>query len=353
MPKKYVMLVRKYILKGRDKISFYLVQARQFPSFLRRSILKIAHEIPFRLFRMDQLDAFLKKRYQRILSEPNEVKRLSKLNELGMLRSRVHPPRSRHLTEIQIDDIRVTVNISDKVGGDLFYGLGFETGEFEIVKRLINSSDTFIDVGANIGLYTMYASRLVGATGSVHAFEPLAEAYDLLEKNVRLNNMTNVKINPVALGEQEGEAELYINQESTLTSLGQTGRGNIVGVKKVPVWTLDAYAFKTGLEKIDFLKIDIEGFEGHVLRGASHLLERSEGLVILCELAEKNYKPLNLSVNDVMDWMKAHHYAIWEIENKSHRLIRLEENRSKYNNYNFIFVHCDSPKLALIEQLLK
>ncbi len=319
---------------------------------LRRYILTVVYEILFRLLKAGQLDPFLKRQYQKALSEPNEVKRSLRFNELSILRNRIHPPGARHFAEIRIDDCTtVMVNLSDKVGGDLFYGLGFEDHEFAIVRQLVSDSDVFVDVGANIGLYTLLASRLVGPHGSVHAFEPLEDAFDLLKRNVRLNKMDNVRLNPAALGESAGEAELYVNQESTLTSLGQTGRGNVLSVKKVPVLTLDEYAAKAGLDTIDFLKIDVEGFEGHVLRGGRAVLERSASLVILCELAEKNYIPLNLSATAVLEWMLAHHYAAWAIEKTGGRLVPLESIRKECNSQNYVFVHSGSDKESAIRKL--
>src|SRR5512138_27186 len=312
---------------------------------LRKSFLKAFYGFLCRVLPAGRLDAFLKEQYRRALSEPHELKRSQKLADLSMLRARLHPAGARHFTEIPVDDCtKAIVNLSDRVGGDLFYGLGFEEHEFQIVRRTLSPSDVFVDVGANIGLYTLLASRLVGERGSVHAFEPLSDAYELLQKNVQFNQLTNVRLNPVALGEQAGEAELYVNQESTLTSMGRTGRGRVLSVKKVPIWTLDEYAAKTGVEKIDFLKIDVEGFEGHVLRGAGALLERSKSLVIMCELAEKNYLPLELSVGAVLAWMQARDYQAWAIEKTSGGLVPLDRIRKERNSQNYVFVHSGSEK---------
>jgi hypothetical protein len=104
------------------------------------------------------------------------------------------------------------------------------------------------------------------------------------------------------------------------------------------------------VSEIDFLKVDVEGFEGHVLRGGKRLIERSGNLSVLCELAEKNFRPLNLSINAVIDWMRERGYEVWEIDQFSRLPIRLEANRKTYENQNFLFVR---PKSSGQSHLLK
>ena len=102
------------------------------------------------------LDIFLKAQYQRILSQPTGVRESAKLDDLVVLRELIYTARSNHLAEIQFfGDTIITVNVGEKVGGDLYFGLGFENNEFDIVKKLVAVSDIFVDVGANIGLYSI------------------------------------------------------------------------------------------------------------------------------------------------------------------------------------------------------
>jgi hypothetical protein len=107
------------------------------------------------------------------------------------------------------------------------------------------------------------------------------------------------------------------------------------------------------IKRIDFLKIDIEGFEGHVLRGAKGLIFNSPNLVILCELAEKNFKPLGFSINEIMDWIRAQGFHVWEIDSENHIIIRIKKNKDTYINQNFIFIRPNSKKYEIITSMSK
>ena len=273
----------------------------------------------------------------------NGAERERLLDKLDACQERLHPPGENQFTRVRFAwNLEVLVNLGEKVGRDLYYGAGFETFEFEIVRKLLGEGDIFVDVGANLGLYTLVASRLVGELGSVHAFEPQAETYQLLADNVRRNHVSNVVLNQAALGETNGEAELFINRESALTSMGRTGRGSVINIQKVPVWTLDDYADRNGIERINFLKVDVEGFEGNVLRGGIGMISRSPDLVVLSELAEKNFQPMGFSVNEVIDWMRALGFVVWMVNDSEKLLEKIDEKAVSYPSNNFIFARPQS-----------
>jgi len=230
----------------------------------------------------------------------------------------------------------ILVNYQEKAGRDIIAGVDFERLETEVVKNLIKPGDIFFDVGANTGYYSLLASELVASGGFVHAFEPASITYEILHTNTRLNGLKNILLNRLAVSDKPGEAELLINTQSGLTSMGNTRRGEFIGVEKVQVITLDEYVKDNQITRVDFLKLDIEGFEGHVLRGAKRLMHEQKDMVILIELAEKNYRPLNLSVNEVMDWVRKQGYEIWEIDPQQNRLVFLPGSKPEYVNHNFI-----------------
>lgn len=264
------------------------------------------------------------------------------------------PPGSHELVTEMLDaglDLSIRVNICELVGMQICAGVTFEPHEMAIMKALIQPGDVVFDVGANIGIHSLTTSRLVDG-GSVYAFEPASFAYQMLLDNLQLNDIKNVKAVRSIVTDEQGEMELYINSESALTSLGQTKRGEVVSTERVPGITIDNFASKNGVSKIDFLKIDVEGYEGHVLRGAENLLANSPDLVILCELAEKNYKPLNLSIDDVVDWVTDHDYGIWEIDKASGRLIALQNNQRIPHDQNYVFLHAGSSKEVLVRKLM-
>ena len=248
------------------------------------------------------------------------------------------------MKRVKLDDgLNVMVNLCELEGRNLHSGVEFEPHEVAIVRKLVRPGAVFFDVGAHIGLYTLIASRLVGPAGAVHSFEPASSTYKVLLTNLRLNRAPNVVTNPVAVGERAGEVELLVNRESGLTSLGATGRGQIVGVEQVAVLSLDEYAMTHNITQVDFLKVDVEGYEGHVLRGATKLIDRSTNLAVLCELTAKNYRPLGLSIDEVIDWMRTRGYEAWEIGPTQPALAQLGQRRPSPEAQNFVFVRPGSP----------
>lgn len=139
------------------------------------------------------------------------------------------------------------------------------------------------DVGAHVGIYSLWASGLVG-DGFVVAFEPNPIAYKWLVSNIELNNVTNAKALPYALGDEVTMQKLYIAGEnigaSSLIMSHVSGGYSIVGEFIVPVVTLDYIIDKSTevigkpIKHIDLVKVDVEGYEMRVLRGAEKALRK-------------------------------------------------------------------------------
>ena len=149
------------------------------------------------------------------------------------------------------------------------------TGEFErqeliIAGRLALPGSYAFDVGANVGLFAVDLSRAVGPTGRVIAIEPLSSNAELLRSNLELSGCLNVEVVVAAAGAIAGEVDLLLahdpSQHSTAMELplGQIAQGSV----KVPCVTLDDLWQGAGRPPVSFVKIDVEGAEEHVLRGA-------------------------------------------------------------------------------------
>lgn len=246
--------------------------------------------------------------------------------------------------------LKITVNLCEMGSGDLYFGIPFEPEEVALLRRLIRPGDVVVDVGANIGFYSLLFSRLVGEGGRVHAFEPSRDNWDLLLKNIRLNSLTNVISNRAALSDRAGKSTLYVNKESGLNSLGKTHRGEVSHVEEVPCTTLDDYLASEKISKVNLLKIDVEGYDGHVLRGARELLDREKDLAICCELAELNFAPLGFSVDDVIRWMAERGFDAWEIRRSDGSLARLDGRSIDRNDVSFLFAARGGSRAEAIEE---
>lgn len=172
--------------------------------------------------------------------------------------------------EAKLRDGRVLhCQLSDRTQRTMYLGL-FEPAETRLVRRLLSPGDTFVDVGAHIGWFTTIASRSVGDTGLVIACEPYPENLSLLKSNLELNACTNVLVVGSAIGAAPGTLTLATAGDSGgVTALDWAKQGKAT----VPMERLDDLAEAHG--PIALLKMDVEGWESHVLEGATQTLRRT------------------------------------------------------------------------------
>lgn len=141
------------------------------------------------------------------------------------------------------------------------------------IRRFCRPGATVVDVGANIGEWALQMADAVGADGRVLAVEPIPRMADAVAKSALANNMTQVSVVAVALSDAAGQAEFSV--ECGNTGGSRLGRAEgAVDTISVPVQTLDALLEGRGIERVDFIKVDVEGFELEVLRGARATLAR-------------------------------------------------------------------------------
>jgi len=160
----------------------------------------------------------------------------------------------------------------------------YEKYETQLFKELIQPGMIVVDVGANIGYYTLIAAKLVRNKGRVYAFEPEPNNYKLLVKNIETNNYTNIIPVPKAISHKEGKVKLFIDKVNL--GLHSFSENNVLeknGSIEVEMLTLDNF-FENVVKnnKIDLVKIDTQGAEGLVIEGAEKTL-RNNSLKILME----------------------------------------------------------------------
>jgi len=164
----------------------------------------------------------------------------------------------------------------------------FENRERRFVDSVLKTGMTVLDIGAHHGLYTLLASRKVGPRGLVVAFEPSTRERKCLLKHLRLNRCKNVEVEAVALGCESGLGELFVVEglETGCNCLRPPNVSEPTIRVSVPVDTLDDYLARRGINRADFIKIDVEGAELEVFKGATGLLIRQPRPVILAEVED-------------------------------------------------------------------
>lgn len=172
---------------------------------------------------------------------------------------------------------------------------------------------TVVDVGAYIGLYTIFASYSVGAKGQVISFEPNPLAYYWLKQNIELNRLRNVEVYPVALGSNCGHTTLNIALDENMESssiISSHVEGTIIKEVKVPILTFDKFVKLRGINKVDLMKIDVEGYELEVLKGCEKVLSNSIIKRLVIEV-HRDVIPLQF----IISFLKSYRYKIVKIYN--------------------------------------
>lgn len=174
-----------------------------------------------------------------------------------------------------------------------------------MMARVLREGDLAIDVGANIGFFTLVMAQLVGNTGQVLAFEPGTNNLHKLHENVALNRFDNVVIHRTALWSEPGERDLHLCQDGGLDSL--FADAGAIGKARVRVEVLDAYC---PVRAPRLIKLDVEGAEEHALRGASGVLERGVDF-IACELNQSALARGDCSQRSLRQFMYENGYQMF------------------------------------------
>ena len=182
------------------------------------------------------------------------------------------------------DGSEILVPLDDYVGRAVFFVGDLDRKVSAVIARIVGPGDVVLDIGANLGLVTMQLAHLVGESGRVHAFEPNPAMVEILTQTLERNAARNVELHSYGLGSEDGQIELAIpighaGQASMTRSRWTDGAETVV----VPVHTLTSVMRDRGIGSVRLMKIDVEGFEMEVLRGAEQWLASSPVEFILFE----------------------------------------------------------------------
>lgn len=217
-------------------------------------------------------------------------------------------------------DAKFYCEIGEHMGSQIFWRGAYSGDQLRQLKRFLTSGATFIDIGANQGEFTVYASRLVGDTGRVISFEPVDSVREKLWRNIRINALQNVIVQSWALGDSNGSFPIFSQLEQFadgtqhlgLATLFETEeRGTVI--QQVQVRRLDDIVAEKGINRVDVVKIDIEGGEFAAFKGASSLLARYKP-VLFFELDKGNCRAAGYEPDELLAWLRGFNYQFSSIE---------------------------------------
>ena len=173
--------------------------------------------------------------------------------------------------------------LNDWIQWQVYY-LGDYLGEARFARYLISGSrpgETFIDIGANVGHYTLLMSRELGSDGRVYSFEPLGSTFTRLVENIDLNEATNVVASQVAIGSSTGTVNIDLVDEDNIGAARVVATTDDQSANSVESSTLDEKLRDEDLQDLRFLKMDIEGYEFEALKGAVQTLKQFKPICLI------------------------------------------------------------------------
>jgi FkbM family methyltransferase len=201
----------------------------------------------------------------------------------------------------------------------------YEPFETALVKNEIKKGDIVLDIGANIGYYTLIFAKIIGDEGKVFAFEPDPDNFLLLKKNVELNGYKNVIFVQKAVSNQTGKVKLYISDSNKgdhrIYDPGD-GRHSI----EIDAIRLDEF-FEDFQGKIDFIKMDIQGAEGGALQGMLSLIKKNQNMKIITEFWPDALKLFGTDPAEILKLLIDAGFKLNRINEKKKTIQKLDSNK--------------------------
>jgi len=238
---------------------------------------------------------------------------------------------------------------------EIYYYGTYEAGTLDVIRRCLRAGDTFIDVGANIGFISLFASHFVGANGVVYSFEPVPEIFKILQRNISLNEIGNILAYNFALGSTSNSATIHYNWDKSRGSASLIPYKENSRSREVCIQTLDEFVTENRLFNIRMVKIDVEGWELEVLKGSKNLLS-SPSAPIICVEYSNLHKTQGGQLLNIYDFiLSINHYQIYKLEkgkSRKSRLIRISSAEDlPYHDNLFCFLPADLENLKHVRKL--
>ncbi len=221
--------------------------------------------------------------------------------------------------------------------GALADGLLPKQGTLKIVEKYLKAGATFVDVGANVGLFTLLAARIVGSTGRVIAIEPAPATANALRATVNANGLSSiVRVEEIAVGAEPGLGTLSVESNCAHSTLlpSDTATGRVVA----SIAPLDEIL---GGTVPDMVKIDVEGWEPKVIAGMEATLRANPNIMLILNLEPSRIRSTGLSAGAWIDWINSAGLQMFEIDERSGELTPLRKSVEEIVSMNVLLARSD------------
>jgi FkbM family methyltransferase len=238
-----------------------------------------------------------------------------------------------------LEGLRVYAYPGNETSRAVFVTGKYEPNEFFMLSQVIRPGMIFVDAGANMGLYTLFAARKIGEHGAVLAIEPSNRECVRLSKNVEINSLSNVRLVRNAVSDSCSDVDLLIAEDewSGHNTLGAFAYDTPLAIKEtVRSDRLDNIVPREGLSRVDIIKLDIEGAEFRALKGAVGVLARFRPLLLL-ELADRALCHQGSSSSQIWDFFRQKGYRVFAFDQSTGLPVSARQKPS-YDSENVIAV---------------
>lgn len=218
-----------------------------------------------------------------------------------------------------LEGLQINLFPGNESSRSIFVSGFFDPNELSLLAKILKPGMTFIDAGANMGLYSLFGARKVGASGQVVAIEPSRREVEIIRGHIEGNGLSNVTLLPVALSDRDGEVELLVAplEKSGHNTLGAFGFDTKLDHReRARAMRLDDVVKEQGLARVDVIKMDIEGAEELALRGADCTLREHKPLLLL-ELSQRSLQHQQSSAERLLALLAEHKYNAYGFEPES------------------------------------
>ena len=213
------------------------------------------------------------------------------------------------------------------------YGI-YEKETTEYFLENVSEGDVVLDIGANIGYFTLLFASSVGKEGKVFSFEPEPSNFEILKKNVKTNNFQNVVLENGAVSNSMGTTELYLSEKAA--GQHRIYKSKDVSENHISVKTIrldDFFNTNPFFEKISFIKLDAEGSEFGVLKGMEKILSQNKTIKLIMEFSPRQIIDYGANPIDQLQYLKNlefNFYTVDKMKEKQHKFDDLEEIVKKF-----------------------
>lgn len=241
------------------------------------------------------------------------------------------------IRQLCFNGIQYLVWENEDIGKKLILLKSFEANETKLFQKIIKNGDVCVDVGGNVGYFSLLFAQLTGIQGKVFSFEPIMRNYLVIKLAAEINAIKNLTVVDSVVSDHSGECFISIPSSdgayAHLTN-GKQKQNNTINVRST---TLDAFAKEQGI-KIDVLKIDVEGAEKLVLDGSTNILSELDRRprVVMIELVDEFLMRFGSTVQEIIDVMSAFNYAPYYAGDKGEFILFSPAQHNKIFNVFFV-----------------